>query len=122
MKKRIRQGHTRWRVYIEYDKLTGRPAVAWVAQCFAIKVEKFSLVYKVFDGLTFKTSQLESLPNGGGLIVRSRAIYSTRAISHEGWMRMQPTYRKALRCVHEIIDQANREIHREYSDAWSSEK
>jgi hypothetical protein len=38
---------------------------------------------------------------------------------HKGWMRMQPTFRKAWRCVEEIIGQSNREIHREYADAWS---
>lgn len=90
--KRIRQGHTRWRVYIEYDKLTGRPAIAWAEACLALKVGNGYVRYLV-----------------GGC---------TRMISDEGWMRLQPTYRKAWRAVHEIIDQANREIHREYSGAW----
>lgn len=96
MKKRIRQGHTRWRVRIEYDKLTGRPAVAWVEQCLAMAVDSMRVLYSTEGQL--------------------------KLTSHKGWMRMQPTYRKAMRCALEIIDQANREIHREYADAWLHKK
>jgi len=93
MKKRIRQGHTRWRVRIEYDKLTGRPAVAWVEQCLAMEVGSWHVMYMSEGGL--------------------------KLMSRKSWMRMQPTFRKAWRCVEEIIGQSNREIHREYADAWS---
>ena len=91
MRKRIRQGHTRWRILeIRDEKLILRRVV--VLQCLATLVTKDAVEY--FDG------------------------HRRHLVSHAAWMRMQSTQRKAVRMMRELIDGADRTYWTEFVLAW----
>lgn len=94
MRKRIRQGHTRWRVFEIRDESLNLRKVA-VVQCLATRVT--SDVVEYFDG------------------------HCRRLISHAGWMRMQPTQRRAVRMMRELVAGADRAYWTEFVLAWGGE-
>ena len=94
MRKRIRQGHARWRVLeIRDERLILRRVV--VLQRLATRVTSDAVEY--FDG------------------------HHRRLISHEGWMRMQPTQRRAARMMRELVAGADRTYWAEFVLAWGGE-
>lgn len=91
MRKRIRQGHTRWRVLeIRDERLILRRVV--VLHCLATRVTRDAVEY--FDG------------------------HHRRLISHAGWMRMLPTRRKAERMMRELVAGTDRTHCAEFVLAW----
>lgn len=94
MRKRIRQGHTRWRVLEIRDESLNLRKVA-VVQCLATRVTRDAVEY--FDG------------------------HCRRLISHAGWMRTQPTRRKAERMMRELVAGVDRTYWTEFVLAWGDE-
>lgn len=93
--RRIKQGHTRWRL----DVICGRDGhadVVYVYECIVVKSTWCAVHY--FDG------------------------HNHRITSHWGWMQMYQTRRKAWRAAWRMVDETNRIRGAEYVAAWQEVK